>query len=978
MCLPSIRLLSLSVLLVVTLVFTSTLVAQQPKLLAPHKPIPPRVEKPIPGLTPAMPRSMVGGLWMTDATFKSSIYLRNVVQTSSVTVTPILHLSNGAQYTLPDVTVRPAAVTIISINDELQKKGISPWAALSGYVELQYLWPWDPFCATVRNVDTAHSLIFTYPLRPALPLPLLHILHPKPPNSAHTIEGMWWKQEKDVVGFVSVANLSAEPADATVEVTNSQAMPISRHKFNVSPHGMKFVKLPELQTDEGTQGGIRVTSSSIADKLIISGGLEDPRVGYSAQIPFSMDLVEASPAPVSVAELGLMAGAADPMMLFPAGTTFTPYSVLRNVSDSPLSVTPTVWWMQGAAPHSARLLPISLLPYEGRNLDVMSLLAQAGLVSSTKTFNGSFNLVFDGNVRPGALLLGSGSVDQTNTYVFEVVARGVTESASKSLQYWSTGNGDDTMVTLWNPADEAQDFIFKLFFETPGGSGGHYALPLHLGPRATRSLNVSEIIQNQLPDVEGNLVPASVHEGSIQIQGSQAQNEHILLAVDSGIYNVRKATCGNNCMECDGYVSSTVVVAPFSVTVQGTLGLTLLGTWNTTGGQYGIGKSWSSSKTAVATVANISGLVTGVSVGSAIISGISDFQPEGIGYVCVGPQGCPTTIFSGSSSGSVTPTVSFSNIPNVAVGQTATTSASVAPSGNTVPISLSITGPAAIISPTGTFTQSTSVIVKGLSVGTATLTATVSNSDGSKPTVGSTSFPVVPVITGGHTVWWFNGQNPNSSSWPTQVTLSSSAGGSWAVISGSSYVRLSSTSGSSITVSGTGAFSQGANDVRITVTVNGITSSAFAMTSNGPKQLSNPTSLSYACTGTGETGWHYDKTYRVLDNFNNITKGLPVSEGVGAPVSDRGDHLTFPAVTPTGGTTDAITGNFTDGIFVCATGNVNPMPQNYTNGSGTSLVDHSSQAWCAGSSTSSSTCTGASVQNDTIKRYLDHGAVTIP
>ena len=69
------------------------------------------------------------------------------------------------------------------------------------------------------------------------------------------------------------------------------------------------------------------------------------------------------------------------------------------------------------------------------------------------------------------------------------------------------------------------------------------------------------------------------------------------------------------------------------------------------------------------------------------------------------------------------------------------------PTGNTVPISLSISGPAAIDSPTGTFTQSTDVIVKGLSAGTATITATVSNSDGAT-TVGSTSFTVVqpPVV----------------------------------------------------------------------------------------------------------------------------------------------------------------------------------------------------------------------------------------
>jgi hypothetical protein len=106
----------------------SVVPAQQPKVPAPHKAIPPQIDKPIKNLTPAMQRSMIGGLWMTDVSLKASIYLRNVVHTDSVAVTPILHLGNAVRYTLPDVTVKPASVSIISINDELQKKGISPWA----------------------------------------------------------------------------------------------------------------------------------------------------------------------------------------------------------------------------------------------------------------------------------------------------------------------------------------------------------------------------------------------------------------------------------------------------------------------------------------------------------------------------------------------------------------------------------------------------------------------------------------------------------------------------------------------------------------------------------------------------------------------------------------------------------------------------------------------------------------------------------
>jgi len=183
-----------------------------------------------------------------------------------------------------------------------------------------------------------------------------------------------------------------------------------------------------------------------------------------------------------------------------------------------------------------------LQAHEAQSLDVPLLLTQFG----PKNFNGNFNLVFDGEAPPGSLIMSSGSVDQTNSYVFEVGGRGVGEGMFKSLQYWSTGNGDDTMVTVWNPADEVQDFAFTLYF-----TGGHYTLPRHLEPRATRNLNVSEIVQNQVPDAEGNIIPAAVHEGTAKIAGSRAANEAILVAIGAGIYNVRKATCG---LVCDGGV----------------------------------------------------------------------------------------------------------------------------------------------------------------------------------------------------------------------------------------------------------------------------------------------------------------------------------------------------------------------------------------------------------------------------------------
>jgi hypothetical protein len=115
------------------------------------------------------------------------------------------------------------------------------------------------------------------------------------------------------------------------------------------------------------------------------------------------------------------------------------------------------------------------LRHQSRNLDVPALLAAAGL----KNFDGSFNLVLDVNGDSRGLLAAAGSVDQKNTYVFEVIPRGVLESAAKSLPYWSTGNGDDTMVNLWNPADESQDLTFTLFY---GPARIASAIPLRSQP----------------------------------------------------------------------------------------------------------------------------------------------------------------------------------------------------------------------------------------------------------------------------------------------------------------------------------------------------------------------------------------------------------------------------------------------------------------------------------------------------------------
>jgi len=626
----------------VAVAFATQAAAQRPRVLAPHDPIAPEAKNRVPVARVA--GTIAAGPWIVDSHFRSTIFLKNSVETSTITVTPVLHFSDGSEHRLAAVQLEASGTAKIDINAGLDTLGISPNATLTGWVELQYIWAWEPFCGMIRVVDTTRSVVFTFGFGTPESLKF---------DSAHkaaaqVTEGMWWKQEHNVTGFVALANTTTRPVTATVEISDNHAAVLGTHTITVAPKGMETLDPLEIESPSVTAGGIRISYTGEQDALLINGGLEDVGMGYSANIPFAPPPPPVPPmatptVPLGIAELGIMTGDADPWMHFPSGTIFTPYSVLRNVSGAPILIAPTLWWMRGNTPASFDLPKFTLAAYETRSLDVLSLLTSAGL----KDFSGSVNLVFDTQGLTG-LLLASGSVDETFNYVFPVAPKGVVPSASKSISYWSTGNGDDTMVTIWNPADEQQSFIFRLFF-----ASGHYDRLVNLGPRATYMFDVSEIMSAPGPDLDGNVIPPGTQEGSAEIVGVEADNQSILVAVDSSFYNVRKATCSPPCTTCNGTTSYSVSPSPFNVRVGSTAYEDFQAQWNT-GIQYDYtsGANWTSSNTSIATVTS-PGQVKGVAAGSftlyASISGIPIY-----GLICTYENPCP---ISGGGGGSAPGTV---------------------------------------------------------------------------------------------------------------------------------------------------------------------------------------------------------------------------------------------------------------------------------------------------------------------------------
>lgn len=506
---------------------------------------------------PTMQQVINVALWRTDHGFVSTMHIKNSLTTGPVTAWPILYSEEGEEYDLPSITIPAAGITTVVVNQALDSMPVQQRMRFGNFGSAAIKYTINGaggINASMYLVDKSASLSYNFQFFSPMPMPNSMPMSGSssmPEPMQQVSEGLWWKHDPGVEGHVSVENTAASPITASVQLTGARGSKTHAKSMTLAGYATSVLDLSELESDlpgsERERGGITISYMAASNQILTAGWLENAAEGYSAKIPFVEKMSqETTPAPHTLASVGIMYGEQMAMMGFPHGTKFEPYAEVRNTTGKQINLSMTVLPANGGVGTEKSLGDLVLNAFETKRLDA-SLIHKA-LPNASNTIN----LTFSFTGISGDLLFATGAVDQTGNYVFEVPIGGTGPSRGREVNYWSVQDGDDTMISLWNPTAAAETLNVTLYFGGTSGNNSQYVIGVPLAPRAAANISLMDLIMSGHPDAKGNVIARGTTVGSLVISAASGRHAPATYVASVAIFNAANATCWPNCTQCIG------------------------------------------------------------------------------------------------------------------------------------------------------------------------------------------------------------------------------------------------------------------------------------------------------------------------------------------------------------------------------------------------------------------------------------------
>lgn len=477
------------------------------------------------------PQRVFAPHWTTEATYSTTLYIRNVHFTQAIIARASLILDNRT-IALPDIFVDSLQTVSIDVGNALREN--KEMAELSGGAVIEF----EAESAGVINayaqvLDTVRSLSFSFPF-----------VEDGAPASG-PLDAVAWYYSKSTDAFVALQNTKDEETSASLTIFVS-GQPIDLGTQHLKPHEVAAVKLPSLGESGNKEGlasaGVRVAYEGKPGAVVTQGWIVDESIGFSAPFAFHPESNCGCSADTQHKYgAGIMIGKGGMSLPAPG---FSPYLVMSNSSDKPLTTSPVFSY---GIKENVEKISLPAIALGARKTAVTNLrdYQERGIIPSWVEM-GDVDVQYRGEA--GALIAELASVDPNGSFVSPVrlICSG---NRDLHMAFWRTDAEWHSSITIENIASEENDVEITISYP-----GGIYVVEEQISAGRSAMISINELQQSQQPDALGRRIPKDATMGGVNIW---SKNVHNGLVINAMLMNPVTRTCGQ-CTD-PGYVTQNTV-----------------------------------------------------------------------------------------------------------------------------------------------------------------------------------------------------------------------------------------------------------------------------------------------------------------------------------------------------------------------------------------------------------------------------------
>ena len=435
------------------------------------------------------PHLLAGAYYTINNNFSAKLLLNNKGPLP-IEVRPTLFSVSGGRFEAAPVTVDA---------NSHRFEDFAEWAAIAGEqfregsIQLFHHGKDLVLGAQIYLTDEIHSLSFDEKLTELVK-----------PGSAR-LAGVWWlPSPKGAVNLV-LSNTTNTMLSVSTTIRGKSPKREAGTTLDVAPHETKVLNIERdlLRREQGAMssfGAISIEHNGAPGALLARAMAQDASRGYSLPIQFTDPATAKSN---NLQGAGLHLGSA-------GGESLSPTVVVHNAGGKETTLNGRVPYTTTGGNQGEIILPqLQLSSGETEVLDIAPYVKAHG-VNGEVTAAG---LEFQYTGELGSVITSAFSVSRSGNQVFRVPLWDIAAQRSGAGGYpWYIEGDSSTVIYIKNVTDETQNYRMYLKL-----GGGDYVFPLtSVASHQTTVIDVRKLRDTQVPDVNGQTIPAGETRGQVQ------------------------------------------------------------------------------------------------------------------------------------------------------------------------------------------------------------------------------------------------------------------------------------------------------------------------------------------------------------------------------------------------------------------------------------------------------------------------------